>query len=161
MTADAPATDQLVPDDTAAAQDDIRAVLAEYAAAHADRDADRILGAFTADAVRYTLAPPLAQEPGTEYGDADGVRRWLGTFDGPVALHHRDLRIAVGADVAFVHTLSSMTATPAGAPQPFTFWFRSTFGLRRTAGAWRIVHQHDSTPFHMDGSFRAATDLEP
>jgi ketosteroid isomerase-like protein len=54
-----------------------------------------------------------------------------------------------------------MTATPAGAPAPFTFWFRSTFGLRCSDGSWRIVHQHDSTPFHMDGSFRAATDLEP
>jgi ketosteroid isomerase-like protein len=161
MTADAPATDRLGPDDTAAEQAGIRAVLAEYVAAHADRDADRILAAFTDDAVRYTLAPPLAQEPGTEYGDADGVRAWLGTFDGPVLLHHRDRVVAVAGDVAFAHTLTSMTATPAGAPQPFTFWFRSTFGLRRIEGTWRIVHQHDSTPFHMDGSFRAATDLEP
>jgi ketosteroid isomerase-like protein len=159
MTTDA--TDHLaarpVPDDDAG----IRAVLAEYVAAHADRDADRILAPFTADAVRYTLAPPLAQAPGTPYGDADGVRAWLSTFDGPVVLHHRDLSVAVADDVAFAHTLTSMTATPAGSPESFTFWFRSTFGLRRTAEGWRIVHQHDSTPFHMDGSFRAATDLEP
>jgi ketosteroid isomerase-like protein len=38
---------------------------------------------------------------------------------------------------------------------------RSSFGLRRIAGTWRVVHQHDSTPFLMDGSFRAATDLQP
>lgn len=161
MTADAPTTDRSGRDDTASEQAGIRAVLDEYVAAHAGRDADRILGAFTDDAVRYTLAPPLAQEPGTEYGDADGVRAWLATFDGPVLLHHRDRGVAVAGDVAFAHTLTFMTATPAGAPQPFTFWFRSTFGLRRIEGAWRIVHQHDSTPFHMDGSFRAATDLEP
>ena len=161
MTADAHTTDRLGPDDTATEQAGILAVLDEYVAAHADRDADRILAAFTDDAVRYTLAPPLAQEPGTEYGDADGVRAWLTTFDGPVLLHHRDRVVAVTGDVAFAHTLTSMTATPAGASQPFTFWFRSTFGLRRIEGTWRIVHQHDSTPFHMDGSFRAATDLEP
>lgn len=161
MTADAPAADLLGPDGPAAEQAGIRAVLDEYVAAHADRDADHILAAFTDDAVRYTLAPPLAQEPGTEYGDADGVRAWLGTFDGPVVLHHRDRVVAAAGDVAFAHTLTSMTATPTGAPQSFTFWFRSTFGLRRIDGAWRIAHQHDSTPFHMDGSFRAATDLEP
>jgi ketosteroid isomerase-like protein len=139
----------------------VRDVLAEYVAAHAARDAHRILAPFTDHAVRYTLAPPLAQEPGSPYSNADGLGTWLSTFDGPVVLHHRDPAVVLGADVAFVHTLTSMTATPAGAPEPFTLWFRSTFGLRRIDGAWRLVHQHDSTPFHMDGSFRAATDLEP
>jgi len=43
----------------------------------------------------------------------------------------------------------------------FSFWFRSTLGLRRLDGEWRIVHEHTSTPFHMDGSGRAATDLQP
>jgi ketosteroid isomerase-like protein len=162
MTAHAPGpvTDQLAPDGPGE-EAGIRAVLDEYVAAHAGRDADRILAVFTDDAVRYTLAPPLAQAPGTEYGDAEGLRAWLATFDGPVVLHHRDRTISVGGDVAFAHTLTSMTATPAGAPQSFTFWLRSTFGFRRIAGTWRVVHQHDSTPFHMDGSFRAATDLQP
>ncbi len=38
-------------------------------------------------------------------------------------------------------------------------WFRSTVGLRRTASGWQITHEHESTPFYMDGSGRAATDL--
>jgi uncharacterized protein (TIGR02246 family) len=163
MTASAPGpvTDQLAPQGSGPEEDAVRAVLDEYVAAHASRDADRILAVFTDDAVRYTLAPPLAQGPGTKYGDAAGIRAWLATFDGPVLLEHRDRSIVVGDDVAFAHMLTSMTATPAGAPQSFTFWLRSSFGFRRTAGTWRAVHQHDSTPFHMDGSFRAATDLEP
>ena len=49
----------------------------------------------------------------------------------------------------------------ASGTDSFSFWFRSTYGLRRIDGTWRITHQHDSTPFHMDGSFRAATDLLP
>ncbi|MGH3157151.1 MAG: nuclear transport factor 2 family protein, partial [Streptosporangiaceae bacterium] len=40
-------------------------------------------------------------------------------------------------------------------------WYRSTLGLRRLDGEWRIVHEHTSTPFYMDGSLRAATDLRP
>jgi PhnB protein len=40
-------------------------------------------------------------------------------------------------------------------------WFRFTVGLRRTAVGWQITHEHESTPFYMDGSGLAATDLTP
>lgn len=140
---------------------EILAVLDERAAAHAARDVQRMSAPFTADAACYTLAPPLQQGPDTSYGTPEGLEKWLATFDGPVLIEYRDPVVTADGDVAFVHTLTRMTATPAGAPGSFSFWFRSTFGLRRIDGAWRITHQHESTPFHMDGSFRAATDLNP
>jgi uncharacterized protein (TIGR02246 family) len=143
------------------AEADVRAVLAEYAEAHARRDPEAILSFFTDDAVRYNLAPPLRQASGTMVGDVEGVRAWLAGFDGPVVLEHRDLDVAADGDVAFAHALTKMTAKPVGAPDPFSFWLRSTFGLRLLDGRWRIVHEHESTPFYMDGSFRAAVDLEP
>jgi PhnB protein len=34
-------------------------------------------------------------------------------------------------------------------------------GLRQRRGAWRIVHAHESVPFLMDGSIKAAIDLKP
>jgi ketosteroid isomerase-like protein len=40
-------------------------------------------------------------------------------------------------------------------------WFRSTLGLRKIGGRWQITHEHNSTPFYMDGSDRAALDLQP
>jgi ketosteroid isomerase-like protein len=140
---------------------EIRAVLDQHAAAHAARDAEAIVAAYADGAVRYALAPPLQQGPGTMVGDVQGVRAWLATFDGPVRIEHRDLVVTADGSVAFASALTRMTATPAGAAEPFSFWFRSTFGLRRVDGWWRIVHEHESTPFHMDGSFRAATDLQP
>ena len=36
-----------------------------------------------------------------------------------------------------------------------------TLALVRTPDGWKIVHLHESVPFHMDGSQRAALDLEP
>jgi hypothetical protein len=36
-----------------------------------------------------------------------------------------------------------------------------TLGLSKAGGPWLITHEHVSTPFYMDGSFRTATDLEP
>src|SRR4051812_12946406 len=131
MTASAagPVTDQIASEGSGTEEAAVHAVLDEYVAAHASRDAGRILGVFTDDAVRYTLAPPLAQRPGTEYGDVAGISSWLATFDGPVVLEHRDRSVVVGDDVAFAHMLTSMTATPAGAPGSFTFWLRSSFGF--------------------------------
>jgi ketosteroid isomerase-like protein len=38
---------------------------------------------------------------------------------------------------------------------------RSTIGLRKIDGQWRITHQHNSTPFYMDGSDKAPPDLQP
>jgi ketosteroid isomerase-like protein len=143
------------------AETEVRAVLAEHADAHARRDAAAVLAVFADGAARYMLAPPLRQGAGTMVGDVAGVERWLSGFDGPVLLEHRDLEVAVDGTVAFAHALTRMTARPAGAPQGFSFWLRSTFGLRLVEGRWRIVHEHASTPFHMDGSFRAAVDLEP
>jgi uncharacterized protein (TIGR02246 family) len=140
---------------------EVRAVLDEYIAAHAARDAERLRAPFTGDAVEYTLAPPLQQTADTQYGTVEGLRAWLATFDGPIHIAYRDPQVVASDDLALVHALTSMTATPAGAPESFTFWYRSTYGLRRIDGDWRIVHVHESTPFHMDGSFRAAVDLEP
>ncbi|HVH07431.1 MAG TPA: nuclear transport factor 2 family protein, partial [Myxococcota bacterium] len=40
-------------------------------------------------------------------------------------------------------------------------WVRATFGFRKLDGAWILTHEHRSVPFYMDGSERAATDLEP
>jgi len=40
-------------------------------------------------------------------------------------------------------------------------WFRDTFGFQRIKGKWKIAHEHESVPFYMDGSFKAAIDLEP
>ena len=38
---------------------------------------------------------------------------------------------------------------------------RATVCLHREGGAWRIVHEHESVPFYMDGSLRPAFDLKP
>jgi ketosteroid isomerase-like protein len=52
-------------------------------------------------------------------------------------------------------------AKPLGTPDKFDLWTRVTVGLRKVDGSWRITHEHTSTPFYMDGSFKAAVDLKP
>jgi ketosteroid isomerase-like protein len=136
----------------------ILAVLDEMHDAIGAGDAARALATCAPDAVVFDLAPPLVQRAGGHEAALAALGEWIASFATPPRLAHREPTVHVDGDVAFVHTLSSMSGTKGG---EFTLWFRSTFGLRRIAGRWLIVHQHESVPFHMDGSFRAAVELEP
>lgn len=123
-------------------------------------DADRLVARYAPGAVTFTLAPPL-RYAGPEVHDPDALRAWFASFDGPVEYEIRDLAVTAGEEVAFCHSLNRLSATPQGAEEKFDLWFRATVCLRKVDGAWRIAHEHNSTPFYMDGSFRAAVDLQP
>lgn len=140
---------------------DIHAVLEKFVAAHAAHDAKALFALYSEDLVAYSLAPPLQQDPDTPYGTVAGIQTWFAGFERPMGISFRDPVVTQEGDLAFVHCLTKMTFTRAGESESHSTWYRSTFGLRRIAGSWRIAHRHDSTPFYMEASFRAATDLEP
>jgi len=122
------------------------------AAAHA-RDGKAWEGCFTDAPVIFDLAPPLVVDPG------GSIQEWFDGWDGPVVMTHRDLAMQVEGGLALVHGLVH-TATERGG-EPAAWWARCTYGLRHGDEGWRISHSHVSVPFYMDGSFRAAIDLEP
>ena len=145
----------------------IRALLARMAAGYPAKDAAQIMADFAPGLVSFSLAPPLVTRAGdlsdigggrkVDMSTAAGVQEWLNGFgDAAFEYELRDLEVAVGGDVAFAHGLARM----GGAGQ-FSMWLRVTFGLRKSGGAWRITHAHESVPFYMDGDFRAAADLTP
>ncbi len=139
--------------------DAILATLHEMHAGIGAGDAERALATCAPGTVVFDLAPPLVQGAGSSREEAvAALGGWIASFEAPPQLEHRDPTVHVGGDVAFVHTLTSLTGRKGG---DFTLWFRSTYGLRRVEGRWVIVHQHESVPFHMDGSFRAAVGLQP
>jgi ketosteroid isomerase-like protein len=120
----------------------------------------RLVSRYAPDAVQFDLAPPL-RHTGPELHDANGVRNWFAGFDGPIGLEIRHLTVTAGEDVAFCHSLNRLSVTPHGAGDSFDLWFRATVCLRKLGGTWWITHEHKSTPFYMDGSFKAAVDLQP
>jgi len=142
------------------AEAQIRELVADRETAMQQADVERLVARLAPETVRFGLAPPLAQS-GPEVRDMNGLQTWFDTFDGPIEFEIRDLSVTVAADVGFCHSLNRLTATPLGAPESFTLWFRSTLGLRKIDGTWQITHEHDSTPFYMDGSFNSAVDLQP
>ncbi|WP_434444461.1 YybH family protein [Lentzea sp. E54] len=148
-------TQTLVQDEVA-----IRALFAEQVEGMRLRDPARIVARYAEDAVTCSLAPPL-RNTGVDARDPEALAGWMAGFSGPITLEHRDLVVVVSGDVAFVHGLARLAAVPVGYPEGFSMWMRTTVGLQRRDGRWLVTHEHDSVPFYMDGSFLAATDLEP
>jgi ketosteroid isomerase-like protein len=122
-------------------------------------DVPGMLAHYAPKVVQFNLAPPLGGW--TDGHDPGPLTAWLTTFEAPPRRNVTQLEITVSGDVAFATSIDSMTATPKGSTEPFTLWCRMTLGLTRVDGQWLIVHEHASVPFYMDGSFRAAVDLEP
>ena len=137
----------------------IRALIDERIAAMRHKDAARAIATLAPDIAAFELAPPLGIGP-EQARDRAALEAWFAIWDGPVTVEVRELTIAVGGEVAWCHSLNRLGGTRVDGAV-VDMWMRSTLGLRRLAEGWRIAHGHTSVPFHMDGSFRAATSLKP
>ena len=135
----------------------IKALIAGVHKAHYDKDAAAIAAPFTSDAAIFDLSPPLAHR-GMNVAEKEA---WLDTWIGPIECESRDLNITVSGDSAFCHGYFRLAGTPKMAGRRVDFWMRATVCLAREHDGWRIVHEHTSVPFYMDGSLRPAFDLSP
>ena len=136
---------------------EIRAVIERLHQAHYDKDVQAIAASYAQDAAIFNLAPPLSHQG----IDLKEKQAWLDSWDGPIELKPSDLSITISGDLAFCHCYLRMIGDKKSAPQRVDFWMRGTLCLSRGAGSWRIVHEHTSVPFYMDGSLRPAFDLKP
>jgi ketosteroid isomerase-like protein len=137
----------------------IRTLIEERAAAMRDKDAARAAATLADDVVAFELAPPLALGPEAAL-DEGALASWFAAWEGPVEIEISELHIEASGDVGWSRSLNRLHGTVKGG-RSVDMWMRSTLAFRRTAGAWKIAHGHSSVPFHMDGSYRAATDLKP
>lgn len=135
---------------------EIRALTERLAKGIHDRNAEAVIACQTDDLVTYSLAPPLANRG----QGVEDLKAWFATWDSPIRITYRDLEVFVSGDVAFAHGLAAMGGDKSG-EGAVGLWFRETLGFRKTADGWKVSHQHQSTPFYMDGSFKAAVDLQP
>jgi uncharacterized protein (TIGR02246 family) len=137
----------------------IRAVIEDWADALRAKDADSVVSQYTADNVKFTLAPPLQYTRDHPFGK-EALEAWFSSFQGPIDYENRDLKITAGDEIAFCHSLNRMMATTTKGSK-VDLWFRQTLCFSKIDGRWRITHEHSSVPFHMDGSYKAAVDLKP
>jgi ketosteroid isomerase-like protein len=144
-------------DQTSRDEADIRTLIESGNKAHHAKDAAAIVAQYAPGAVVFDLSPPLVSRIG---GNLQGLEAWLDTWEG-LDREARDFSIAISGDLAFCHGFYRLSGTPKALDHEVGFWMRATVCLRRGRGAWRIVHQHTSVPFYMDGSLRPAFDLKP
>jgi ketosteroid isomerase-like protein len=124
------------------------------------KDAGRALSPYAPGLVRFDLAPPLAQA-GADALDRNNLIAWFDTWRGPIRYELRDFSITAAGDIAFAHGFVRIGGTKQDDDRARDLWARQTVCLRKSDDAWKIVHEHTSTPFYMDGSLKAAVDLAP
>jgi PhnB protein len=108
----------------------------------------------------FLLPPPLQFKTGENAPGAVGIQEWFASFEGPIHLCYQELTITAGDAVAFCHCLEHLSGKRTDGSTT-DVWYRETLGLRKIDGDWKITHQHQSFPTYMDGSLKAATDLQP
>jgi ketosteroid isomerase-like protein len=137
----------------------IRALIGERAAAIREKDPARAVAALAADMVAFELAPPLALGPEQTLDEA-ALAGWMSGWEGAIGVEIRELHVEASGSVGWSRSLNRLHGTLKGG-RAVDLWMRSTLAFRKVDGAWKIAHGHSSVPFHMDGSYRAATDLTP
>jgi ketosteroid isomerase-like protein len=137
----------------------IRSVIAKRAAAISAKDVAGVLATEATNIVMAGLAPPL-RFAGSASDTRQGMEAWFATWKGPIDYEVRDLNITAGDTVAFCTDFVRIGGTKTDGEKS-EIWARQTIGLQKIGGAWKIVHDHHSVPFYMDGSYRAAVDLKP
>lgn len=135
----------------------VHAVLESLARAVRARNVDGMLAQCAPELVTFDLVAPIKHE-GTQT-IRELWARTLAAFAGQVDYDYQQLAIQVDGDVAFARSLNRFGGTTTEGT-PVVNWLRSTLGLRRIDGSWKIVHQHVSVPFDM-ASGKALLELHP
>lgn len=147
-----------VKNSKASDQTQIRQLIDHWAEALRSKDVSGVMSHYAPDIVAFDLAPPL------QYRGAGSYRKnweeWFPTFRGPIGYEIRDLSITANNDIAFCHSFNRITGTRTD-DEKTDVWVRATVCCRKLDGQWKIVHEHQSVPFYMDGSYRAALELRP
>jgi ketosteroid isomerase-like protein len=125
----------------------VRAIIEKWAAGVTARDIDAVLSGHSSDLLMFDAVGPVRLEGLNEYR-----RTWLEQFflwHGETGRFELvDLKVSVGADVAFATALLECAGTEDGKKVEFTL--RLTVGLEKRDGEWTVVHEHHSQPLHFD-----------
>lgn len=120
------------------------------------KDAELVIAQGGPGYVHFSLAPPLVSDS----SGAAGLNGWFQTWRGPLGYEFRELALTADGDLAYGFGLAHLCGTKVDGEE-IAMWFRLTLCFKKIAGTWKIVHEHQSVPFYMDGSYRASIDLAP
>ena len=136
----------------------VQACIESWAKALRAKDLDAVMSFYTPDFVGFDLPPPLRVEGASTV--RSGLEQWFRTWEGAIGFEMRDLVVVAREDIAFSRSLNHLTGKRTDGTET-DVWVRATVAFRKEGGEWKVVHEHVSVPFYMDGSYKAAVDLKP
>lgn len=134
----------------------IRKAIEDWSEANRNKDAGKVATFFANDVVFFDIAPPLKHSG----FDRDALAKWFASWDGKIGYEVTDQVITVSDTLAMARSIDHMTGKKLDG-EKVDMWTRSTVCFRKDGGQWKVVHVHNSVPLMMDGSNKAATDLNP
>ena len=121
----------------------IRALIERWARAVREENRAAIRMDHDSDILMFDVPPPFLSRGLDAY-----MATWETFFsmvEKPVTFHFHDVQITCGPEVAFATAIGScVDIDPSGKREALEF--RLTMGLRKIAGAWRVMHEHHSLP---------------
>lgn len=124
--------------------DEIRTLLNLRIEALRRRDAASANAPLDSRIVAFEVAGPL-QIPSRQATDNALTQAWLDSFDEGPKVTMEELSIYADGVVAFCHSLNRLQGQRSDG-QEVDVTMRSTLGLRKVDGEWKIVHGHTSLP---------------
>lgn len=134
----------------------IRQLIEDWRAAVRASDVPRIVSYYAEDIVAFDAILQLQFKGRDAY-----QKHWQACTEmckGPMTFDIAELQIHADQQVAFAHYLCHCGGTgPDG--KPHSSWMRVSAGYRKQGDDWKVIHEHFSAPFDMDG--KALFDLQP
>ncbi|RTT19679.1 DUF4440 domain-containing protein [Pseudomonas aeruginosa] len=134
----------------------IRQLIEDWRAAVRASDVPRIVSYYAEDIVAFDAILQLQFKGRDAY-----QKHWQACTEmckGPMTFDIAELQIHADQQVAFAHYLCHCGGTgPDG--KPHSSWMRVSAGYRKQGDGWKVIHEHFSAPFDMDG--KALFDLQP
>lgn len=141
-------------------EDKIRQLKENLNNAIREKDAKKANQLFEKNCVLFLMAPPLMVRFDEGLEGLNNLENWFSTFENGIGLETKELEIISNNDIACLSSLEHLTGKRTDGSVTDT-WYRETLCLRKVKDEWKIIHQHQSFPMYMDGTNKAATDLEP
>ena len=117
----------------------VREIVDELAQALRDKDIDALMAHYAPDTIVFDLRPPHRIASADAY--RGNFEAWFASVDGPIDYEIDELLVSARDDVAFCHSLCHVRSTRTNGEKA-DYWVRVTSGWRKTAGRWKISHEH-------------------
>ena len=127
---------------------EVDALLEEYRGAVHAKDVDRFVAIFADDVRVFDMWGTWSHDGIDPWREmAEG---WFGSLGNElVRVEFDDVQTTVGDDVAVLSAFVTFAGLSADGDELRSLNNRLTWGLRKTDGRWKVVHEHTSAPVEM------------